>query len=279
VLLGMGRQCVADDASAAWLPSLRKDADPWPILLGSMAHLYEIGVEIDWAGFDAPYPRQRVSAPTYAFGERAYWLKHVPLLEDAGGTPSESTGVASRPAFYEVTWPARPAPPSTRASAPWVVFADRTVGPALAAQLALEGAPVTVVEPGPAFLVSGSRIQLDPSVPEHYARLWAAVGADRPRVVHLWNLDAPAGESLDAARLEAAATSGLASLAHLAQALAAAKVAQPTMWVATLGAVAAASGRAAQDAGGTALALAQAPAWGLARMSRRAARACSRGRS
>jgi FkbH-like protein len=85
VLLGMGRHCVADDSHAAWLPSLRKDADEWRTLLGSVANLYESGADIDWRGFDAPYTRRRVAAPTYAFGEREYWLKQVPVSEEVAG--------------------------------------------------------------------------------------------------------------------------------------------------------------------------------------------------
>ncbi len=56
VLLGMGRQCVADDTKAAWLPSLRKDADAWRTLLSSVGQLYERGTDVDWQGFDAPTP-------------------------------------------------------------------------------------------------------------------------------------------------------------------------------------------------------------------------------
>lgn len=40
----------------------------------AVAQLYANGVDIKWAEFDAPFARQRVAAPAYAFDRKRYWL-------------------------------------------------------------------------------------------------------------------------------------------------------------------------------------------------------------
>jgi malonyl CoA-acyl carrier protein transacylase len=73
-LLGMGRQCWADD-TGVWLPSLRQEQSDWQQLLQSLGELYVRGVSIDWAGFDHDYSRRRVQLPTYPFQRQRYWFK------------------------------------------------------------------------------------------------------------------------------------------------------------------------------------------------------------
>jgi len=176
---------------------------------------------------------RRIAAPTYAFGEREYWLKHVPFLEDGSeAAPAPGPPVATtRAALYDLTWQPVPAPSATRARAPWVVFADRTVGRQLAVQLKNDGDDVYVVTRGTAYRVDGSEIQIDPGQPDHYTRLWAAVGATPvlPRIVHCWSVDLPPSEALDAASLDAAPGLGTASVVHLTQALLKAGVTQPAI--------------------------------------------------
>ncbi|MFY0568811.1 SDR family NAD(P)-dependent oxidoreductase [Archangium lansingense] len=66
------------------LPKSAEDADAillnlgeaeWPRLLKTLGWLYVKGVEVDWASFDAPYARRRVSLPTYPFQRQRYWWK------------------------------------------------------------------------------------------------------------------------------------------------------------------------------------------------------------
>ena len=64
-----------DESRMAWLPSVRRDVEPWQTLLGSLAEGYRRGLDIDWAAFDAPYSRRRVQAPAYAFAVTRYWVK------------------------------------------------------------------------------------------------------------------------------------------------------------------------------------------------------------
>ncbi|RLU00286.1 type I polyketide synthase [Ketobacter sp.] len=40
----------------------------------AVAQMYACGVDIKWAAFDAPFARQRVATPSYAFDRKRYWL-------------------------------------------------------------------------------------------------------------------------------------------------------------------------------------------------------------
>ncbi len=72
-LLGMARHCLPGDG-LAWLPSLRKGQDDWPVLLESLGRLYVLGAPVDGAAFDGGYPRRKVALPTYPFQRQRYWL-------------------------------------------------------------------------------------------------------------------------------------------------------------------------------------------------------------
>jgi acyl transferase domain-containing protein/thioesterase domain-containing protein len=71
-LLGMGRRCVPK-LEAAWLPSLRDGQDDWSVIVGSVSEYYIRGGEVDWRGWDAPWPRRRVLLPTYPFQRSSHW--------------------------------------------------------------------------------------------------------------------------------------------------------------------------------------------------------------
>lgn len=86
VLCTLGRETLdeAPDADTRqWLPSLRRAGMDWRTMLDSLGRLYAAGVEIDWTGFDADYPRRRVALPGYAFQRRSFWA-----APRAGGDPS-----------------------------------------------------------------------------------------------------------------------------------------------------------------------------------------------
>ncbi len=73
-LLGMGRQCLPEDAGI-WLPSLRPGQEDWQQMLQSLAELYVHGVKVDWLGFDKDYSRSKVVLPTYPFQRQRYWIE------------------------------------------------------------------------------------------------------------------------------------------------------------------------------------------------------------
>ncbi|MFL5358353.1 SDR family NAD(P)-dependent oxidoreductase [Archangium sp.] len=50
----------------------------WTRLLKTLGALYVKGVEVDWAAFDAPYARRRISLPTYPFQRQRYWWRGAP---------------------------------------------------------------------------------------------------------------------------------------------------------------------------------------------------------
>ncbi|MBM4254541.1 MAG: amino acid adenylation domain-containing protein [Deltaproteobacteria bacterium] len=71
VLSHLGKR---QEPSAVWLPSLTRHKSDWSVLLSSVAEAYIRGANIDWSGFDAPFARNRVSVPTYAFQRTPYWI-------------------------------------------------------------------------------------------------------------------------------------------------------------------------------------------------------------
>lgn len=96
-LLGMGRRVLTDFAGA-WLASLRSGHDDWQAMLNSLGELYLLGAKVDWPAFDRPWPRRRLSLPTYPF-------ERVPLWFDDGrpgrrrtfGTSAGSHGASVHP--------------------------------------------------------------------------------------------------------------------------------------------------------------------------------------
>ncbi|MGB3311938.1 MAG: type I polyketide synthase [Nodosilinea sp.] len=109
VLSTMGKRCVAH-SHHTWLPSLRRGQDDWHTLLTSLSHLYQQGLTIDWASFDRPYRRQRLSLPTYPFQRQRYWVDltlpahqpAIPVATPEGATETVSSVVPS--AAYEIVW-------------------------------------------------------------------------------------------------------------------------------------------------------------------------------
>jgi acyl transferase domain-containing protein/SAM-dependent methyltransferase/acyl carrier protein len=73
-LLGLGQECV-EPGRGVWLPTLRRERADWEQVLETISQLYAGGVEIDWRGFDADYPRSIVDLPTYSFQRTRHWFK------------------------------------------------------------------------------------------------------------------------------------------------------------------------------------------------------------
>lgn len=73
VLVEMGQECLGREGRQ-WVGSLKKGNGEWQRMSASVQSLYAAGVEIDWAGWDAEYGRQKVSMPTYQFQRQRYWI-------------------------------------------------------------------------------------------------------------------------------------------------------------------------------------------------------------
>jgi acyl transferase domain-containing protein len=198
VLLGLGRQCLAGrGASQAWLPSLRRGVDPWQTLLDSLAALHAAGTPVDWAGFDAPYPRRRQSLPAYPFARTQHWIPaaatepSAAAVRSATPLPTPPAPTATRAAgVYELTWqPAARAETGVPAAAlgHWLLFVPRHGGgAALVEHLTGRGARVTTVRPGRGLTqVAPGEFELSAAtIDQDLPALWtAAVRDDEPLTV------------------------------------------------------------------------------------------------
>ena len=78
ILLGLGQQCLSDQVERLWLPSLYPNQQSdWAQNLESLAKLHVRGGQIDWQAFDKPYPRRKLSLPTYPFQRKRYWVDRL----------------------------------------------------------------------------------------------------------------------------------------------------------------------------------------------------------
>jgi acyl transferase domain-containing protein/acyl carrier protein len=170
-------------------------------------------------------------------------------------------------ARYEIVW--RPEPTTRPASAPgaaggpWVLLTDgQGVGERLGCMLEEHGASVVRVRPGAAFRALGpAAFELDARRPQDFTRLFNEVIEPRgcAGVVYLWGLDSPAPEGASAESMQRAALEASGGALHLAQALASRSGSPAPLWLVTRGAQAVNEPRPG-------LALAQAPLWGLGRV-------------
>jgi thioester reductase-like protein len=265
-LLALAQRNLDDDR--LWVSTLRRGRDEWEQVLLGLGALYVRGVDIDWAAFDRPYQRRKVVAPSYPFQRQRCWFD--------GAARAAPAALPAAPSIddllYEIAWrpassAAASAPGALDASGTWLIFTDDGgTGAALARQIGDRGGAPVLIRRAAGFAAEGAtRFGIDPGAPGDAHRLIAAIASEvvtgaRPTVravVHLWGLDAPGADdalSLDA--LHAAQDLGCHSALAVIQALVAHGV-EARWWLAT---------RGAQPAGApSALAVAQAPLWGLGR--------------
>jgi acyl transferase domain-containing protein len=237
-LLGMGRQCVAAEGKQ-WLPSLRRGKEDWESLLESLGEMYLEGCAVDWAAFDRPYGRRRIPLPTYPFQRERHW-------HEAAGDIAGTANWVHELVWEESVMPSTPARP---ASGRYVIFDDGAgFGGALAARL---GAPCIMVEPANAYGESHGRFRIDPGNPQHFEKMFCAVGACSG-IVYMWSLRASDAESDQLVQC--------GSVLHLVQGALRSGMRQfPKIWLVT---------RGAQPAGGDSMVTspAQATLWGLGRV-------------
>ncbi len=147
-LAALARQALP--AAPAVLPSL-SPRDP-EAALKTIADLYVAGVEVDWAAFHAPFPRRRVTVPTYAFDRSRHWLDPPTV----SSTPSRSQQKRGRcetaepapeaPVAYELTWRALPQPrQSDSTGRRFAIVGESALGSRVAAALERHGAPAKLI--------------------------------------------------------------------------------------------------------------------------------------
>jgi len=71
ILLGIGKQSTSKPAQ--WLASLKKSVPEQEQLYRSLAHLYVLGANIDWAGVFKYKNSRWISIPNYPFQRKSYW--------------------------------------------------------------------------------------------------------------------------------------------------------------------------------------------------------------
>ena len=228
MLGGLVRQNITGDARPAVLGTLPA---PWPAqgrpeenahVLESCARLWELGVELDWSALRREGARM-TQLPTYPFQRTRYWPQR-----EASATRSEPLGTPPAEGLaYAPTW--RRDLTRLPATAPalagtLVVFSDeRGIGGRLADLAESAGAQVIEVVAGAGPRRDGRRFVIDPSVPEHYREVFAAVGpaAGPVQAVHLWSLGPTVRDErfADDAELRASVQRGFGTLLPAVQAL------------------------------------------------------------
>ena len=251
ILSASVEQCVQHLGSEAWvLPSLRREEDERETMLSSLAALYAAGCRIEWRRLFLRGGR-RVALPTYPWQRRRYWFEQ---RRPAAPSVPAAAGDAFDQWLYETRWKPLPLPKETPVDPglPWVIFADRGgYGAELAKRLRQRGERCTCVWAAEGFESRSPGFAIGPDRRRHYRRLLARLDdAEQLRVVHLWSLDSPGGESdcwLEAQR------SGCLSVLHLLQTF---SQRCAGLWLVT---------RGAQAADSRPIAVQQAPLWGFGR--------------
>ena len=99
-LLALGRQSVNENGKA-WHASLGKRGEVNEILT-SLGEFYRRGYDVDWDGFNRPYPCRRVSLPTYPFERRRFWIEADATGRSTKPLSNGLTGIRLRSALPDV---------------------------------------------------------------------------------------------------------------------------------------------------------------------------------
>ena len=74
VLCAMARECLGEDAQAAFVPTLREGRPEAEAISTAIAGAHAAGAKLDWGAFFAGTGAKRVPLPTYPFQRERYWL-------------------------------------------------------------------------------------------------------------------------------------------------------------------------------------------------------------
>jgi len=179
------------------LPHPQETVADRTVMLGSLGRLWLAGAAVQWSGYYAHAPRQRVPLPTYPFERQRYWVALNPAGLAAPKAAPETKAANLADWFYLPSWrrsylpQIEPAPSDC-----WVVFAAEPIGSGLAQRLATAEQTVITVQPGSQFSHQERTFTLNPHNPEDYRVLVQALETAGHRPTHWvqgWSLaDEPA---------------------------------------------------------------------------------------
>jgi len=209
-------------------------------------------------------------------GDVSIMDEHGEILIEANGLQLQRSELGTRPSeatetlkdwLYELRWEQvkleELARPATQQVGKWLIFMDRDgVGRKLAELLAARGELCFGVVPGSGYSVSEPGIyQLDPAQADEVQRVMQEVSnagtAPLRGIIHLWSLDTTAPAQTNSASLLADQILCTGNALHVIQSLLKLQQSEPPrLWLVTRGAQ-------PVDEQNVALAISQAPLWGL----------------
>jgi len=264
VLTSAISQCLGERTSHSIHHSLQRNSPERTSLLSALGGLYAAGCQLDWSPLFSASARC-AQLPSYPWQRERYWIpsgRGRSLGEQLSGRASrssetdlsaEATEQRLKDWFYTIEWTPAPARTpiehasgSEPAGGTWVIFPDRAgLGVRLAARLESLGKKAVL---------------LDGDDPAEFDRRWTMLNRDVTSpvqgILHLWSLDSMSLST--GPTLESDQRRICGSVLHIVNAMAGARSASaPRLWLVTRGA------QAVKDA--EAVAVGQAPLWGLAR--------------
>ncbi len=84
VLCAMARECLGEEAQAAFVPTLRESRPEDVAISTAIAGAHVAGAKPDWGAFFAGTAAKRVPLPTYPFQRERYWLASTAAAADLG---------------------------------------------------------------------------------------------------------------------------------------------------------------------------------------------------
>ncbi|SEH60444.1 type I polyketide synthase [Magnetospirillum fulvum] len=98
ILTALARASLDPEAVGPLVASLRKGRSAWSGIATAAASLYRAGIDLVWAGINAPFAGRKVALPTYPFQRQRFWMEVAPLRPGSGAAPiSEQTKLPDVP--------------------------------------------------------------------------------------------------------------------------------------------------------------------------------------
>lgn len=179
-------------------PAMRHPNDAASELLtayNTLARMWSIGVDVDWAGFYRFEKRNRVSLPSYPFDRQSYWIG-----PPASGATRKATrsrkGARQKARPYAPAWKNTELPvhvPTVNAAELWIVLADELgLGAHVTSVLTASGHEVIMVRSGTGFQINGPACYtVDPSREDDLQKVFADVELRKKSsisILHFWGL-------------------------------------------------------------------------------------------